>query len=153
MKQRKTSRILVLDENNRVLLIHFVHKKRAPGRNSYWATPGGEIEEGETIAQAAKRELYEETGLSVDIDTLGKPVWHNEFIFRADDGIEFLAHENFFVVCVPSSMIKLSRANWTEQEHEVIAEFKWWSVDGLRITTEIFYPENLVTLLDDVVKS
>lgn len=32
----------------------------------YWAVPGGKVEAGETIAQAAARELYEEVGIAVD---------------------------------------------------------------------------------------
>ena len=30
-----------------------------------WALPGGKIEEGETIKETAKREIFEETGLSL----------------------------------------------------------------------------------------
>lgn len=37
------------------------HRKR-----STWECPGGHIESGETPAQAAKRELYEETGCKAD---------------------------------------------------------------------------------------
>jgi len=41
--------------------------RRAPGRNfaGLWEFPGGKIEPGETPAQAAVREVAEETGLEV----------------------------------------------------------------------------------------
>ncbi|MEM7362810.1 MAG: NUDIX hydrolase [Pseudomonadota bacterium] len=35
--------------------------------NSYWTLPGGKIEEGETPAEAASREVREETTLALDV--------------------------------------------------------------------------------------
>ncbi len=49
----------VLIKNNTILLI----KRGYPPKENYWAIPGGVIEAGETIYDAAKRELEEETGL------------------------------------------------------------------------------------------
>jgi 8-oxo-dGTP diphosphatase len=35
-------------------------------REGVWAFPGGKLEEGETLAQCAERELYEETGITAE---------------------------------------------------------------------------------------
>lgn len=38
--------------------------------NGHWEPPGGVLEEGETIADGLAREVAEETGLTVEVDTL-----------------------------------------------------------------------------------
>jgi len=53
-----TVSIVTLDERNRVLLVRHIE-----GNN--WTTPGGMIEPYETPADAAVREMWEETGLYV----------------------------------------------------------------------------------------
>jgi ADP-ribose pyrophosphatase YjhB (NUDIX family) len=50
----------VIDENGRILLI-----QRAD--NGHWAMPGGALEVGETPAQGALREAYEETGIRCEL--------------------------------------------------------------------------------------
>ncbi len=53
----------VVIRNDEILLV----KRGYPPRTNYWSIPGGVIEAGETLYEAAIRELEEETGLT------GKP--------------------------------------------------------------------------------
>ncbi len=56
---------VVLNEA-RVLLV-----KRASGvKSGWWAIPGGYVESNETIDQAVRREVYEETGVRADVNGL-----------------------------------------------------------------------------------
>ena len=52
--------MMPIDERRRVLL---VRQYRLPARRFMWELPAGRVDEGETVLQAAKRELVEEAGL------------------------------------------------------------------------------------------
>jgi mutator protein MutT len=54
---------LVVNTQAQVLLI------KSP-RYEDWEFPGGQVEEGETIPQALKREVFEETGIVVEVKSL-----------------------------------------------------------------------------------
>lgn len=54
-----TAGVFVFDDENNVLL-----QKRSD--NGKWGIPGGFIEFGENVQQAARREVYEETGLHLE---------------------------------------------------------------------------------------
>jgi len=58
-KMRVSAKAFLFDSNDRVLLVK--SKKERNGQH-YWCTPGGGIEEGESLHAAAEREVLEETG-------------------------------------------------------------------------------------------
>lgn len=59
---------IIYNDKNEILLIYSPHKW-----GEYWNVPGGHVEMGETIDEALKREIKEETGLKVD--SLGFMGW------------------------------------------------------------------------------
>ncbi|HWE48287.1 MAG TPA: NUDIX hydrolase [Bryobacteraceae bacterium] len=60
VRHRGSAVMMPVDENDRVLL---VRQYRLPANQLLWELPAGKVDEGETVLQAAKRELGEETGL------------------------------------------------------------------------------------------
>ena len=61
----------IISQNNKILLIRQM--------SGMWGFPKGHVEEGETEEQTAKREVKEETGLSIDSPILcGITDWCNE---------------------------------------------------------------------------
>lgn len=56
--QLPTVTVLIFDHRDRVLLVRHID-------GDIWSTPGGMVEPGETPSDAALREVWEETGLSV----------------------------------------------------------------------------------------
>jgi ADP-ribose pyrophosphatase YjhB (NUDIX family) len=67
-KQRPTKEVSVMawmeDLNQNVLLV-----RQAAGLK-LWTLPGGKVKRGESLVKAVKREVYEETGLRVQIGSL-----------------------------------------------------------------------------------
>ncbi len=66
----KNRAVLVFINDDSILLIY-----RFKNGEEYYVFPGGGVEEGESIEEAAIREAKEETGLDV---TLGKKLWEYE---------------------------------------------------------------------------
>lgn len=67
-EERLVARAVVLDEKNRVAL-HTVTRfdLGMPYEQTYFETPGGGVDEGESVIEAAKRECEEELGYEIEI--------------------------------------------------------------------------------------
>jgi 8-oxo-dGTP diphosphatase len=146
MRRRPSSRLLVIDQSDRVLLFRFVFKNGALAGRDYWVTPGGTLEANETFEEAARRELFEETGIVVD--TVGEAVAEQEFVMQMPSGGRVIAEERFFLIRATGH--ELSRDQWTSLEKEVMTESRWWLVTELALATTQIFPENLVEILATV---
>lgn len=71
--------VIIRETDERQVLL--VQRGKEPAKGM-WSVPGGSVELGETISEAAHREVREETGLEIDI---GPVITAVDAIFRDDD--------------------------------------------------------------------
>jgi 8-oxo-dGTP pyrophosphatase MutT (NUDIX family) len=143
---RRAARILVVDGQGRVLLFQG-HDPGRPGIR-YWFTAGGGLDEGETSAEGAARELREETGLSLRPESLGEPVWRQVADFPFD-GLWYRQDQEFYLVRVDTLAVSID--GFDEVERESIDDYRWWSVADLDATSERFYPDELADMLRGIL--
>jgi ADP-ribose pyrophosphatase YjhB (NUDIX family) len=143
--RRRTARVLLLDDTDRMLLFRF---EGGPGRRHCWITPGGGVHDGETLDRAAARELREETGLAVVPGELGSLVAFTGGY--ADLGwAKGMFRDDFFFLRTAAHEVDLTGLEGFEREQ--LTEHRWWSLDELVSTTETVYPLRLAVLLGDLL--
>lgn len=152
LKIRDSIRILLLNQNQELLLMYAEDQTttRMDGKynGNFWFTLGGEIEAEENIAQAAVRELYEETGIKHDEVILGPVVWFGEFKLVVS-GEPSLLKQRFIVAHTKNNNITLN--NLTATEKKVIKKCEWFSLEQITNCKEIIYPICLKNYLPDII--
>lgn len=141
--ERRAARVLLVDDERRVLLQNCCDPSERS--TSWWNTTGGGIDEGETPAQAAARELREETGLQVDAADVG-PVVHRRLTEFSFGGSDYRQTEDYFLVRTGS--FEPAPTGHSELETQAVLGLRWWSQEELRTTGEQIYPEELLELLE-----
>ena len=149
MLRRRAARVIVLDRHGRVLLFRGGDPAR-PSAGTWWFTPGGGAEAGETFAQAAVREVREEVGLAVEGRLVG-PVWERPAAAFEFDGVIVEQSEQFFLAAldVDGDDVAPDRSGWTDLELRTVAGQRWWTRADLATTPDTVHPLGLAALLDD----
>jgi 8-oxo-dGTP pyrophosphatase MutT (NUDIX family) len=114
---------IVRNENNAILLMY---------RKQNWDLPKGKIEKGETIIQGAKREVEEETGITVD------EVYQKPFITTYHAYIEnekYILKENIWFLMKSHSKYLL-----TPQIEEEIEDLQWVNIENISNFMKNSYP-------------
>lgn len=136
--ERPAARILLLDGQGKVLLFRFDPGDRPP----FWCTPGGAVDPGESYAEAARRELREETGLDLEC---GPEVAQRHVEFVTIEGVPVTADERYFLVRTDAS--EIDTAGHTPLEQRVMQSWRWFVRDEIEAHPERIYPEDLLALL------
>lgn len=139
-RTRDTARVLVFDETGALLLMKQHWGRRV--RPARWLTVGGGIDPGEDAATAAIRELYEETGLTVD--AVGEPVAYREIVLPPAEEYERRTAV-YFVLRTPH--FDIARDAWTESEKDDIVDVRWFAPAELATSDDEFDPEDVRGIL------
>ena len=135
---RPAARVLVVSDQSRLLLF-----EAADDSGSWWVTPGGGVRRGESFLDAARRELFEETGIS---HPLSPCIWTRRHRYR-HHGQDHDQYELFYAaIGVPE------RDPRPVKPDTYVIGFRWWNLEEIMESTAEFAPMRLAAFLRPILE-
>lgn len=135
----------VVVEDGKILLVkirRFAEGEMFPDES--WILPGGGVDFGESIVEALRRELLEETGYVCDI---GRVAFVEELIIPALDGkAKYHSSSIGFYATIAGGALKTGR-DPEFGDHQLILETNWIPIAELR--NYVLYPYFLASFLQE----
>lgn len=139
-QDRPAVRIICTDADGRVLLLRW--KDPVAGR-VYWEPPGGGLDPGETPLDAARRELFEETGLpGAAVLDISVPVARDYHWL----GVHYQKVEPFYLARFEASAPPATPAAFTPEETDTYLGNGWFALAEIA-TLDVLEPPNLLDAL------
>jgi 8-oxo-dGTP pyrophosphatase MutT (NUDIX family) len=111
-----------------------------------WGTVGGAVDPGESLIDAALRELREETGIEAPAEVLTEPIHRSTYRFSWA-GWSFVSDATFFAMPLASAT-RISFENLEASEVGNIVAARWWDAAALRMDGTAVEPD-----LPDIMRS
>jgi 8-oxo-dGTP pyrophosphatase MutT (NUDIX family) len=138
---RTSGRVILIGPGSRTLLFRGGDPHR-PADGTWWFTPGGGADPGESSFEAARRELWEETGHS-DVEWSGL-VARREAVFMFL-GATYLSREEFYVA--HTTRLEIDPSGFTDLEADSVEEYRWLDSTAIRRLPDPVYPAELTVCL------
>jgi 8-oxo-dGTP pyrophosphatase MutT (NUDIX family) len=136
--ERRAVRAILMTPQREILLLRILPPD---GSNPFWITPGGGLEDGESIEAGLRRELMEELGLTDFV--IGPVVWLRQHTFNWA-GRRFCQSEQYHIV----HMDRFEPLITDETEAKTLDRFQWWQIQDLEHSRERLTPLSLSSIVN-----
>ena len=134
---RVSARVLPVSPDGEVLLLQDVDPVEPDVPR--WGTIGGACDPGETLQEAAVREMFEETGLVVDAADL-TPSFHRSTHDFAWNGVAYRGDNTFFAVPLARD-VEVSFDHLEPDEVDTVLAWRWWTPEDVEAAGGMIHPD------------